>query len=75
LGVRLATSPCKKKFVEILRNPRRGQGSFLGCGATDDDDDNEEEEEEAQKEVKIHTSLESGTSGKPALDELSFVLV
>jgi hypothetical protein len=72
--VRLATSPCKKKFVEILKNPRRGQGSFLGCGATDDDDD-DEEEEEAQKEVKIHTSLESGASGKPALDELSFVLV
>jgi hypothetical protein len=38
--VRLTTSLCKKKFVEnLLKNPRRGQGSYLGCGATDDDGD------------------------------------
>jgi hypothetical protein len=34
LGVRLTTLPCKKKFVENLlrekKNPRRGQGSFVG---------------------------------------------
>jgi hypothetical protein len=35
LGVRLTTSPCKKKFVENLlrrkRNPRTGS---MGCGGT-----------------------------------------
>jgi hypothetical protein len=39
--VRLTTSPCKNKFVENLlkkKYPRRGQGSYLGCGACDDDD-------------------------------------
>jgi hypothetical protein len=39
LGVRLTTSPCKKKFVENLlrgKTPIRGQGS-MGCGATDVD--------------------------------------
>jgi hypothetical protein len=41
LCMRLTTSPCKKKFVENRvrkKNLRRGQGSYLGCGATDCDD-------------------------------------
>jgi hypothetical protein len=40
LGMRLTTSLCKNKFVDnILKNPGRGQGSYLGCGVIDDDDD------------------------------------
>jgi hypothetical protein len=40
LGVRLTTSPCKKKSVENFireKNPRRGQGSFIGLWCHDVD--------------------------------------
>jgi len=41
LGVRLTTSPCKKKI--LLRNLKRRPRPTRGCRADDDDDDDDDD--------------------------------
>jgi hypothetical protein len=47
LGVRLTTSPCKKKFVENLQKKtilEEAKAYLYSCGATDDDDDDDDDD-------------------------------